>query len=119
MHATADLESGQEDIEHDHLYRHISGLLLRQVMRPTYLKLPAESLGRNPNVCAKLSMSMYDTPDAAVNLHVGYTKTLRQAGYACGVATTCLFYNTKSGVSVIVHGDDIPSHGRRQISLSV
>ena len=76
-------------------------------VRPTYVKLPSEDpRSAGPNYCAKLLMSMYGDRDAAINWHEEYAETLRQSGYVPGIATPCSFYNGKTDVSVMVHGDD-------------
>ena len=56
-------------------------------------------------------MSMYGTRDAAINWHEEYAETLRQSGYVRGIANPCLFYNSKTDVSVMVHGDDFLATG--------
>ena len=81
-------------------------------VRPTYVKLPAEDpRSSDPTCCARLLMSMYGTRDAALNWHEEYAETLKQAGYVRGIANPCLFYNAKSDVSVMVHGDDFLATG--------
>ena len=54
---------------------------------------------------------MYGTRDAALNWAEEYTATLTQLGYKRGVANPCLYYNHKTKISILVHGDDFVAVG--------
>ena len=58
-------------------------------------------------------MSMYGTRDAALNWAKEYGKTLCNAGFEQGKANPCLFMHKKTGVAIMVHGDDFVAVGRR------
>ena len=51
-------------------------------------------------------MSIYGTRGTAQNWSEEYTQKLVAAGYSRGNANPCLFYSSKTGVSVMLHGDD-------------
>ena len=75
-------------------------------IRPTFVKLPSEDpKSKDPNVCGRLIMTMYGTRDAALNWAEAYTATLTELGYTRGIANPCLYYNHKTKVSILVHGD--------------
>ena len=80
-------------------------------IRPTYIKLPAEDTrSGEPGVCGKL-MSMYGTRDAALNWAEAYTSTLKNIGFRRGVGNPCLYYNERTKLSILVHGDDFVAVG--------
>ena len=54
---------------------------------------------------------MYGTRDTAQNRSEECTQKLVAAGFSRGIASPCLFYNSKTEVSVIVHGDDFLAVG--------
>ena len=83
-----------------------------KAVRPVYVKLPDEDKGEGDDeMCGRLMMSMYGTRDAAINWAAEYTETLLQEGFLRGRANTCLFYNPKTDVAVMVHGDDFVAVG--------
>ena len=104
-----------EDKSNKMLYIDISrAYFYAKSIRPTYVRLPPED-GRSgeEGLCAKLLMSMYGTRDAAQNWAEEYTATLVKAGFTRGVSNPCLYYNPKTEVSVMVHGDDFLTVGSK------
>ena len=85
-----------------------------KAVRPVYVRLPAEDVqDGDENRCGKLIMSMYGTRDAALNWSTEYTSTLKDDGYVQGKASSCLFRHPKTGVVIMVHGDDFVAVGTR------
>ena len=77
-----------------------------------YVVLPDEDTGEgDEEMCGELLMSMYGTRDAALNWASEYSHTLTQSGYVQGQSNACLFYNPKTDVSILVHGDDFVAIG--------
>ncbi len=83
-----------------------------KAVRSVYIDLPEEDRKDGEQMqCGKLKMSMYGTRDAAVNWAMEYAETLRKSGFDQGRANTCLFYNSTTKVSIMVHGDDFVAVG--------
>jgi hypothetical protein len=82
-------------------------------VRPVYVRLPEEDTEEaDKGMVGKLNMSMYGTRDAAANWAAEYGKTLVEAGYMQGKSSPCLFHNSSSNTTIMVHGDDFVGVGR-------
>ena len=78
-----------------------------RVRRPVYVRIPDED--RRPGeegMVGRLQMSMYGARDAAQNWAEEYSDALRQQGFTRGTTNACLFYNPRTGIGPMVHGDD-------------
>ena len=86
------------------------------VQRPLYVQLP-EEFACPDGQCAKMSISMYGTRDAASNWEIRYSQFLRDASFAQGASSPCVFYHQERDVRLVVHGDDFTflGGGRPQI----
>ena len=83
-----------------------------KAVRPVYVKLPDEDVEPgDEGKGGKLVMSMYGARDAVVNWSSEYTATLLADGYVQGSANPCVFCQPKTGVAVMVHGDDFIAVG--------
>ena len=82
-------------------------------VRPVYVLLPSEDSNANDvGMVGRLNMSMYGTRDAAANWAAEYGQTLIDAGYEQGKTSPCIFHNSKSDTTVMVHGDDFVGVGK-------
>ena len=96
------------------MYADVSGAYFyAPAVRPVYVKLPSEDVEANDDgLVGKLNMSMYGTRDAAANWAAEYGRTLTDAGYVQGRSSPCIFYNSSSDTTVVVHGDDFVGVGQ-------
>ena len=84
-------------------------------VRPVYVRLPAEDTEeKDDGMVGRLNMSMYGTRDAAANWASEYGKTLTDAGFVQGKSSPCIFHNSSSDTTVMVHGDDVVGIGKPQ-----
>ena len=65
----------------------------------------------------RLNLSLYGTRDAAQNLAIEYTQTLRAAGFVVGQASPCNFRHSSRDLIVTVLGDDFTSSGSEEDSV--
>ena len=72
---------------------------------PVYIELP-EECGAGPGVCGKLNFWLYGFRKAASAWEGYYSELLEGVGFKRGVACEVVFYHSKRGVSLVVHGDD-------------
>ena len=72
--------------------------------RDVFVDLPPEL--RRPGFCAKLRRCLYGTRDAPARWEAYLTGELAKMGFVRGLASPCCFYNAKTEVQCIVHGDD-------------
>ena len=66
------------------------------------------------NVVGHLRRCMYGTRDAGALWEGTYRSQLEAMGFQCGRASPCCFFNEKTGVSIVVHGDDLTALGCKQ-----
>ena len=82
-------------------------------VRAVYVRLPSEDKNEeDEGMVGRLKMSMYGTRDAAANWSAEYGATLIAAGYVQGKASPCVFHNSDSDTTIMVHGDDFVGVGR-------
>ena len=105
-----------EDKDQKLLYIDVSrAYFYAKAVRPVYVRLPDEDPRcQEPGVVGRLVMSMYGTRDAACNWSEEYSSKLVEAGYIRGISNPCLFHHPKSGVGIMVHGDDFVAVGNKQ-----
>jgi hypothetical protein len=70
-----------------------------------YIELPEEA-GAGPGVCGKLEHWLYGFRPAAQAWENHYSRNLEQEGFKRGAASPVSFWNPKTDVSCLVHGDD-------------
>ena len=71
-------------------------------------------MSKNPEMCAKLRMSLYGTRDAGANWHKAYSLFLKSIGFAQAVSNPCHFSALGMGMKGLVHGDDFMFTGSRK-----
>lgn len=74
-------------------------------------KLPVER--KQAGKCAKLRYTLYGMRMAATNWEKEHSRTLQANGFVKGLASSAAFFNSASGVRIIVHGDDLIMSGAR------
>ena len=80
--------------------------------RRIFVNLPPEDATRGePGVCGELVLSMYGARGAAYNWEAAYSTYLGQLGFEKGAASPCHDFNAKTGVNILVHGDDCVAVG--------
>ena len=84
------------DIGKAHLYAPIEG--------EVYVELAPER--HRQGRCAKLLYTLYGMRTAASSWEKEYTKTLVEAGFLVGRASSCTFYHPGREIRIVVHGDD-------------
>ena len=80
--------------------------------RAVYVKLPGEDWEEGDDgKCGRLNVSMYGTRGAALNWAEEYAQKLVKAGFRRGISNPCLFWHSKTKVTIMVHGDDFLAVG--------
>ena len=82
--------------------------------RAVYVELPWEDWQEgDEGMCARLNGSLYGTRDAARNWDAEISKSMKEAGFVKGEASTCVYHHPARDIVAMVHGDDISMEGRR------
>ena len=84
--------------------------------------LPEEALTQEEigtGLVGILKMSLYGTRDAAVNFQREVTKLMLKLGFEPAKYNASLFYNARTQVSVMVHGDDFVATGKYGMSKTL
>ena len=80
--------------------------------RRIFIELPKEDARHGEgDICGELVMSLYGTRDAAYNWEEAYSTYLQEIGFQRGGASPCHFYDPKTQVRILVHGDDFVAVG--------
>ena len=85
-------------------------------VRNTHLQFPNE-LGAPASKIAHLKRCVYGTRDAGLLWEETYAQCLSQLGVTSGVGNPCCFTHRERGLSLVVHGDDFTTLGRREDPL--
>ena len=82
-----------------------------------FVEIPQEDLtaeDRAADVVGRLRLSLYGTREAAGNWQRHLSAHLISIGFTPGSYSPCTYFHSERGVSVLVHGDDYCSTGRRR-----
>ena len=63
---------------------------------------------------ARLKRCVYGTRDAGLLWEDTYAACLQSMGFIRGVANPCCFHHPQRGLTLVVHGDDFSTLGRRE-----
>ena len=74
---------------------------------------PPKELGLPPGYLARLRRCAYGTRDAGLLWEETYSDALADMGFARGIASPCVFFNSSRDLRVVVHGDDFTVMGCR------
>ena len=86
-------------------------------MRQVCVELPREDitpLDRQMDHVGHLQMSLYGTRDAAMNWQEEVAKEMQGWGFSRDRYNPCLYWNEKTRLRTMVHGDDFVSAGTRE-----
>ena len=78
-------------------------------VRPVCVEIPDEDkteTDRRLDNVGYLRMSLYGTRDAAMNWQGEVAKEMQGWGFSRGRYTPCLYWNEKTGLRTMVHGED-------------
>ena len=93
-----------------------------KVQRDVCVELPLGAMtaeDRNKDLVGKLRLSLHGTRDAAANWQEEVAKEMLRWGFREGKYNPCLYYNEKTGLEVLVHGDDVVSVGSRAVAYDL
>ena len=107
MAANRELKMIDADVSRAHFYA--------TAFRPVFVKMPDEDFEDGDSErCGKLRVSIYGMKDAASNLSVECSDTLKASGYKKGIANPCISYHAEKDVAVMVQGDDFAVVGAEE-----